>query len=176
MNLNIRRYKVEGTRKLSNFFWAIFILIGSIGFCLIGFLSYFKQFTIMNFISFFPQGIIMIFYGIIGSFFSLYLWLIILWNIGSGFNEFNKSTKIIRIFRWGFPGTSRRINLYFKFSEITGIRLEKKIGLNRIQSLYLQIKNKTEIPLIKLGSIYTYALLEKQAADLAKFLNITITI
>nr|QHD45164.1 photosystem I assembly protein Ycf4 [Codium fragile] len=176
MNSNIRRYKVEGTRKLSNYFWAIFIGIGSSFFFLIGLVSSNSNSIISNNISFFPQGIIMSFYGLIGILFSLYLWLTILWSIGSGFNEFNRKKKMIRIFRWGFPGKNRRINLYYKFEEIKAIKLEKKIGLNTIQSLYLQIINKKEIPLFKLGYSATYELLEKQAADLAKFLNVSLII
>nr|YP_009519252.1 photosystem I assembly protein Ycf4 [Codium arabicum]AYC65223.1 photosystem I assembly protein Ycf4 [Codium arabicum] len=175
MNLNIRRYKIVGTRTLSNYFWALCIFLGSSILFFLGFLSSQTQFFISNVISFFPQGLIMSFYGLIGLFFSIYLNLILFWNIGSGFNEFNKVQRSIRIFRWGFPGKSRRINLYFKFNEIKSLRLERKFSFNTVQSLYLQFKNKTEIPLIQMESKTTYELFEKQAADLAKFLNVTLT-
>lgn len=175
MNLKIRRYKVEGTRNLGNYFWTFFILFGSILLFYLGFFRSRTPFSVLNLIPFFPQGLIMSFYGFIGFMFSVYLGFNLLWNIGSGFNEFNKSQQIIRIFRWGFPGKSRRIDLYYEFSEIQSLRLERKSGFFPIQNLYLQMKNKTEIPLFKLESITTYELFERQSADLAKFLNVTLS-
>ena len=36
-----------------------------------------------------------------------------MWQIGSGFNEFNKKDGLIRVFRWGYPGKNRRIDLVY---------------------------------------------------------------
>ena len=49
----------------------------------------------------------MCFYGTLGLLLGLYIGLIILWDLGEGFNEFNLETGQVRIFRWGFPGKNR---------------------------------------------------------------------
>jgi hypothetical protein len=53
----------------------------------------------------------MCFYGSLGFLLSIYWWFLIFWNVGGGFNEFNKKEGFIRIFRWGYPGKNRKIDL-----------------------------------------------------------------
>nr|YP_009330374.1 photosystem I assembly protein Ycf4 [Lambia antarctica]ANN39066.1 photosystem I assembly protein Ycf4 [Lambia antarctica] len=175
----IRRYKIIGARRFSNYWWASIICAGSLAFLLTGIASYINS-TILIFgsenIQFVPQGLVMSFYGLLGVIFSLYLWLTIFWSVGSGFNEFNNDQKTVRIFRWGFPGKNRRINLYYNFNEIEGIRVEVKQGLNPRRNIYLQIRGKREIPLTRIGQPLTYEEIEKKAADLAKFLNVSLTL
>jgi hypothetical protein len=43
----------------------------------------------------------MSFYGVAGSLLATYLWLTINWDVGAGYNEFNKEEGIMRIFRYG---------------------------------------------------------------------------
>uniref|UniRef100_A0A453FGS8 Photosystem I assembly protein Ycf4 n=2 Tax=Aegilops tauschii subsp. strangulata TaxID=200361 RepID=A0A453FGS8_AEGTS len=43
----------------------------------------------------------MSFYGIAGLFISSYLWCTILWNVGSGYDRFDRKEGIVCIFRWG---------------------------------------------------------------------------
>ena len=177
-NLFIRRYIIIGSRRISNYIWAFFILLGSIGFLITGLSSYFDNNYLFIFnsknIVFFPQGLIMCFYGLLGLIFSLYLWLTILWSIGGGFNEFNKIEGIIRIFRWGFPGKNRRILLEYKIQDVESIRIELKQGLNPRRMIYLQIKGKKEIPLTRVGQPLTLEEIEMQASDLAKFLQVSL--
>ena len=116
----------------------------------------------------------MCFYGLLGIIFSIYLWLTIFWSVGSGFNEFDDDQQKVRIFRWGFPGKNRRINLYYNFNEIEGIKVEVKQGLNPKRNIYLQIRGKREIPLTRIGQPLTYEQIEKKAADLAKFLKVSL--
>ena len=112
------RYEVAGARRLSNYIWGIILSVGGISFFLTGLSAYFNQALIpfVNFstIQFFPQGLVMCFYGILGSLLGVYIWLIVLWNLGQGFNEFNLETGQVRIFRWGFPGKNRRIDLQYR--------------------------------------------------------------
>src|SRR5688572_24734436 len=101
----IRRYIVVGSRRFSNYWWASIIFLGAFGFLLTGLSSY-LQLDLFPFIQskdilFFPQGLVMCFYGILGLFFSIFLWLTLFWSVGGGFNEFNKKDGIVRIFRWG---------------------------------------------------------------------------
>lgn len=176
-NQQIRRYTVIGSRRISNYIWAFFIFFGSISFLIIGISSYFNEgFFIFNSknIVFFPQGLIMCFYGLLGLIFSLYLWLTILWSVGSGFNEFNKIDGNIQIFRWGFPGKNRRIRLIYPIDQVESIKIELKQGLNPKRTIYLQIRGKKEIPLTRIGQPLTLEEIELQAAELAKFLQVSL--
>ncbi|KAG6539897.1 hypothetical protein Mapa_018736 [Marchantia paleacea] len=49
-------------------------------------------------ILFIPQGIVMCFYGIAGLFISFYLWCTICWNVGSGYNKFDKQKEYFLFF------------------------------------------------------------------------------
>lgn len=84
--------------KISNIFSALIIFLGSLGLLLVAISSYlgmdlflFSE-EISNF-PFIPQGATMAFYGIGGLFISFYLWWILLWNIGGGFDIFDKKIK-----------------------------------------------------------------------------------
>ena len=111
----IRRYMIIGERRISNYWWAIVVSIGSLGFLLTGVTSYFalsaNEGTLFNSqaVPFFPQGLLMSFYGSLGILLSLYWWFLIFWNVGGGFNEFNKKDGFIRIFRWGYPGKIEKL-------------------------------------------------------------------
>ncbi|GFP86421.1 photosystem i assembly protein ycf4 [Phtheirospermum japonicum] len=59
---------ITGSRKLSNFCWALIVFLGSLGFLLVGTSSYLGK-NLISFVPpqqiiFFPQGIVMSFYGI----------------------------------------------------------------------------------------------------------------
>ena len=165
------RENVIGSRRFSNYWWASIIMSGSLGFLFVGFSSFFQTTTD---ILFFPQGLVMSFYGLIGLLLSLYLWLIIFWDIGQGYNEFNKKSGQMKLFRWGFPGKNRRIQLIYPINEIEAIRIEFKEGLNPRRTLYVKMKGKIEIPLTRIGQPLTLEEIEKKAADLASFLQVSI--
>ena len=192
----LRRYVIVGSRRASNYWWASIILLGGFGFLLTGVSSYFK-YDFLPFINskdilFFPQGLVMCFYGILAFFFSCYLWLTLFWGVGGGFNEFNKKQGIVRIFRWGFPGKNRRIDLSYDIKDIEAIRVEMKEGFNPKRILYIrvrgntspfssstksttnQLQNKRDIPLTRIGQPTTLEDVEKQGAELAKFLQVSL--
>lgn len=102
-------------------------------------------------IVFFPQGLVMSFYGVAGLTLALYLWLVIAWDVGAGFNEFNKSSGTARIFRFGFPGKDRRISLVTPLSDVRAVRVEVKEGLNPRRVLYVCLKGRQDIPLTRIG-------------------------
>lgn len=95
-------------------------------------------------------------------------------SVGGGFNEFNKKEGIVRIFRWGFPGKNRRIDLVYYIKDIEAIRVELKDGLNPRRTIYLRVKGKRDIPLTRIGQPMTLEEIEKQAAELAKFLQVSL--
>lgn len=171
----IRRYIIPGSRTISNYWWAIVTLLGGAGFFFTGLASYFQRSLFSTqIIAFFPQGLVMSFYGILGMCFGLYLWFTLFWRIGSGFNEFNKQTNQVRIFRWGFPGKNRRIDLRYELSDVQAIRVDIQEGLTPKRAIYLALKDKGAIPLLRVTVPCPVEEIELQAADLAKFLQVSL--
>lgn len=170
----VLRQEIVGARRFSNYCYATIVTIGATGFLLAGLSSYLKvnllPFANPTQLLFVPQGIVMGFYGVAGILLALYLWLVILWNVGSGFNEFNKETNQVQIFRWGYPGKNRRIELKATLDEIQAVRAEIKEGLNPRRALYLRIKGRRDIPLTRVGEPISLSELENQGATLARFL------
>jgi hypothetical protein len=191
----IRRYMIIGERRISNYCWAFIISLGSIGFLLTGISSYFSTFLKENIelvgssllgsldeqnleittrIAFFPQGLVMSFYGSLGILLSLYWWFLIFWNVGSGFNEFNKKEGFIRVFRWGYPGKNRKIDLSYSLKDVEAIKVELKQGLDPQRTIYLRLKGNREIPITGIGQPLTLKDIEKQASELANFLQVSL--
>lgn len=171
---------IAGSRKTSNFCWAFILFLGSLGFFLVGISSYLGRNLISLFpspqIIFFPQGIVMSFYGIAGLFISSYLWCTILWNVGSGYDRFDRKEGIVCIFRWGFPGKNRRILLQFLMKDIQSIRIEVKEGIYARRVLYMEIRGHGTIPLTRTDENLTPREIEQKAAELAYFLRVPIEV
>lgn len=171
------RREILGARRPSNYFWAGVTAIGGIGFFLSG-ISSFLQTNLLPFsdlpaqLVFFPQGIAMGFYGSAALLLCTYLCLIIVWNVGSGYNEFDKRANEARIFRRGFPGKNRTIDFRYPLKDVLAVRAEIKEGLNPKRALYLKVKGKGDIPLTRVGQPISLADLENQGAELARFLQV----
>ena len=169
----IYRYTVLGSRKFSNFFIAMVVFLGSLAFLKTSISSYIylnnpvlKGLNVD--ISFFPQGLVMGFYSILGLIFAIYSLLTFFFNIGFGFNEFNKKEKIIRLFRWGFPGKNRRIEACYSLNDVKSIKISPNVNKN----IYLSLKGDIDVILIRDGFLSSFSLVEKQAIDIASFLGI----
>ncbi|YP_003933971.1 photosystem I assembly protein ycf4 (chloroplast) [Eucalyptus grandis] len=171
---------IVGSRKISNFCWAFILFLGSLGFVLVGSSSYLGKNLISlvpsQQILFFPQGIVMSFYGIAGLFISSYLWCTISWNVGSGYDRFDRKEGIVCIFRWGFPGKNRRIFLRFRMKDIQSIRIEVKEGISARRVLYMEIKGQGAVPLTRTDENLTPREIEQKAAELAYFLRVPIEV
>ena len=182
----IRRYIIVGERRLSNYWWAIVIFLGSCGFLTTGICSYLgipNWLSLINIgsteesnliLPFFPQGLLMSFYGSLGFLLTIYWSLLIFWNVGGGFNEFNKKDGFVRIFRWGYPGKNRKIDLSYALKDVEAIRVELKQGIDAQRTIYLRLKGKREIPLTGIGQPLTLKEIEKQASELANFLQVSL--
>jgi hypothetical protein len=170
------RQTIVGARRLSNIFWATIISLGATGFLLAGLSSYLKvnllPFADPTQLIFIPQGAAMSFYGLAGVLLASYLWFIVATNVGGGYNEFSRDTGNATVFRWGFPGKNRRIELTHKLEEVQSVRVDIKEGLNPKRALYLKIRGKGEIPLTRVGQPLPLADLENQGAELARFLGV----
>jgi hypothetical protein len=171
------RQTIPGSRRPSNYFWAVVVTGGATGFLLSGISSY-TQVNLLPFsdptqLEFLPQGAVMGFYGIAGLLLALYLWLTLVLNIGGGYNEFNRETGKGKIFRWGFPGKNRRIEVECNLEDIQSVRIEVKEGLNPKRALYLKVKGMRDIPLTPAGGEpMRLSDLENRGAELARFLGV----
>ena len=176
MQEDIRQDAIIGSRRFSNYFWGAFLALGGICFLLAGLSSYFKinllPFANPTELAFIPQGIVMMFYGTLSLSLSLYTGATLLWDIGSGYNEYNKLENLVKIVRKGFPGKNREILLTYPLTSIQSIGIKISEGLNPQRSIYLCLKDERKIPLTPVQQPDSISNLEKQATDLAKFLDL----
>ena len=176
MQNEIRQDKIVGSRRFSNYFWSFFLFFGGLGFLLAGISSYFKinllPFANPTELVFIPQGLVMMFYGTLSLGISIYTTITILLDIGSGYNEYNKLEKLIKIVRRGFPGKNREILLTYPLSNVRAIGIKITEGLNPTRSIYLCLKDERNIPLSPVQEPTAISKLEEEAADLAKFLDL----
>ncbi len=170
------RQQVLGSRRFSNYWWATIVSGGATGFFLAGLSSYTKVNLLpigdATQLIFIPQGVAMGFYGVAGLLLALYLWLVVLLDVGGGYNEFNKETGMVKIFRWGFPGKNRRIEFSCRTQDVQSIRVDIKEGLNPRRALYLRVKDRRDVPLTRVGQPLSLTELENQGAELARFLAV----
>jgi hypothetical protein len=172
----IRQDNIVGSRRFSNFFWTFFLSIGGLIFLLAGISSYLKinllPFTNTTELVFIPQGIVMMFYGTLSLGLSIYIAVTLFWDIGGGYNEYNKTENIVKIVRKGFPGKNREILLTYPLINIRSIGIKISEGLNPQRTLYLCLKDERKIPLTPVQQPNSISDLEDQASDLAKFLDL----
>ncbi|MDJ0843480.1 MAG: photosystem I assembly protein Ycf4 [Crocosphaera sp.] len=172
----IFRQDVLGSRRFSNYWWAAVSSIGGIGFLLAGISSYLQTNLLIvsdtSSLQFFPQGVALLFYGIAGSLLAFYQWFMVILNVGGGYNEFNKETNKVTIFRWGFPGKNRRVELICPLEDVQAVKADIQEGLNTKRKLYLRVKQKRDVPLTRVGQPLSLSQLENEGAELASFLGV----
>nr|AWH09997.1 photosystem I assembly protein ycf4 [Asclepias tuberosa subsp. rolfsii]AWH10076.1 photosystem I assembly protein ycf4 [Asclepias tuberosa subsp. tuberosa] len=168
------------SRTISNFFWAFILFLGSLGFVLVGTSSYLGRNLIPFFpceeIIFFQQGSVMFFYGIAGLFISFYLWCTIFWNVGSGYDRFDKKKGIVCSFRWGFPGKNRRIFRRFLIKDILAIIIKVQEDNYKRGVVYMDIRGQGAIPLTRLDENLTSLQTAQKAGELSNFLRVPIEV
>jgi len=175
------RFEVAGSRRLSSYLTASALTIGGLGFFLAG-LSIWLQHNLLPFTDlmgnqqfrFYPQGATLLAYGTLGSLFALYYWLTIALNVGAGYNEFDKQSGKVTIYRSGFLGKNRHINIQYPLNLILGIKVVLKEGVNPRRLIYLKLKGKNDIRLSGVDQPAQLTVLEEQAAALAQFLGVGI--
>jgi len=172
----VLRQPILGSRRFSNYWWATVVSIGATGFALAGLSSYLKVNLLPvsdpTQLVFVPQGLAMSFYGVAGLLLASYLWLVTIADVGGGYNEFNQETGTVQIFRWGFPGKNRRIEIICPISDVQAVRVDLREGLNPRRALYLRLKGRNDIPLTRVGEPLPLSELENQGAELARFLGV----
>ena len=178
MNDLIVKEEIIGARNKNNIFISLILFFAGLGFFLTGLSTYFQvnliQVTDTSQIPFLPQGIVMLFYGTGALGISIYLLLTIIWNVGSGYNEFSKEEELIRIVRIGFPGENQKIFLSYDFKNIKSLKFLIKQGLNPRCNILLVLKDRREIPLFPAQTLLDPSETEKKAIRLSKFLNVSL--
>ena len=176
MNNNILKDNIIGARNFRSFFIMLILCLAGLGFFLAVLSSYLKINLLIlsdtSEIIFIPQGIAMLFYGTGALGIAIYIFLTIIWNVGSGYNEFSKLENIVRIIRIGFPGKNRTIFLSYEFKNIKNIKFLIKQGLNPRCNILLVLKDKREIPLFPAQFLLNPTEIEKKAIELSNFLDI----
>lgn len=172
----VLKLNVLGSRRLSNYFWAVVVLTGGLGFLLASVSSYTKinliPFSDPTQLLFFPQGLVMGFYGTAALILSSFLIALLVWDVGSGYNEFNRETEKVTIFRLGYPGQNRTVELSYPLSDVQSVRVTLKEGINPKRALSLNLRDRGDIPLTRVGQPISLAELENQGAELARFLEV----
>lgn len=172
----VRYDLILGSRRFSNYIWLIISFLGGIGFFIVGISSYLGlqilPFGNTDSIQFIPQGIVMTFYGMIGILLSLFLLLNIMFNVGGGYNKYDKNIGVVEIFRLGFPTQMKEIYLSYNFKDVRSIKLSIQEGLNPKREIYLCTKDQREIPLTRVGEPLLLSSIEEEAVDLSVFLNV----
>nr|YP_009548242.1 photosystem I assembly protein Ycf4 [Onychium japonicum]AYW14788.1 photosystem I assembly protein Ycf4 [Onychium japonicum] len=169
---------IQGSRTFANSCWAYTLVCGSIGFLLVGVSSCIGEDLIPRLsskqIAFLPQGLVMCFYGIAGLSLGLYLWCTAFWDVGGGYNYFDKREGISSIFRWGFPGKNRRIHIRLVLKDVEAVGLKSQEGFFPSRILYLKVRGRRSIPLTRIGENFILENMEEKAAELARFLRVSI--
>jgi len=175
-NTIVIRENIVGARNINTIVTMIILFFAGLGFFLAGLSSYLNInlliLTDTRTITFIPQGIALLFYGTGAMGIAIYLFLTVIWNIGSGYNEFLKEESIVRIVRLGFPGKNRTIFLSYDFKNIKSLKFLIKQGLNPRCNILLMLKDKREIPLFPAQFLMNPNETEKKAIELSNFLNI----
>jgi len=170
------RFEIPGSRRPSTYLTAIVLTLGGLGFLLAG-LGPFLGINLLPFtntlgLERWPQAATMLFYGVLALLFSAYYWMVIVLDVGSGYNEFDKEQRRVVIFRRGFPGKNRTIEIVHPLDAVLGLRVELKDGLNPRRHLFLKLKGARDLRLSPIGQPPTLAVVEDQASAIARFLNI----
>ena len=171
----ILEQRVIGSNRPSNILVAIAVSIGGLGFLLASTSSYIgKNFLPLgnpSSLVFIPQGLIMGLYGFAAFFLAIYLWTLIYIDFGSGLNTFDKGKNILAISRKGF---FKSITLEIDLKDIKAVKLEVRDGFNARRRITLRVKNRTDIPLSGIGQPRPLVELEKESAQLARFLGVNL--
>lgn len=119
---NLLREDVQEPNKRAKYLLNLIIFLGGSGFLITGISSY-LGYNLISFLDatqiiFFPQGITMCFYGTIGIILSINQTIILAYQVGEGYNEFDKLKNEMKIFRKGFPGKNSDINIIYSLNEI----------------------------------------------------------
>lgn len=119
---NLFKEEIIEPDRVTKFILNTVILSGSLGFFIVGLSSY-LGYNLIFFLNsteilFFPQGITMFLYGTLGLLISINQFLVLYWKVGEGYNEFNKTSGKMTIYRKGFPGKKEDVMITYPLNDI----------------------------------------------------------
>nr|UNJ15648.1 photosystem I assembly protein Ycf4 [Cyanidiaceae sp.] len=175
----IKKDKIAGAKRISNYLLLIVMLVGGIRFFIFGFSSYFtvgSNIALFSYwsdsdIRFIPQGITMVFYGTMAICLGIYTYFSIYYDIGGGYNEFNLISKKVVVFRKGFPGKNRLIKFVFPITHLKSVKVMVRDGINPKYEVFLYTKDQMKIPI---SQVFKLSQLETQASEIARFLGLAV--
>lgn len=180
INKNILFEKIEETDKNIKYLINLVMFLGSVGFTITGISSYLNK-DILSFLEikniiFFPQGLTMLIYGTLGFIFSINQLKILIQEVGEGYNEFNKETGKMTLFRKGTSNDKKSdIKIIYPLNDIESIKIEVKTDLfNTKQRIYICNKNKIELPIFQPDRPLKIKELEEKGIKIASFLRVPI--
>ena len=167
---------IKGSRKISNYIVGGMLTIGGVGFLLASLSSYTGNDLLPlgnpSTLIFVPQGLIMGAYGVLANLLNIYLWYMVFINFGSGYNSFDKSSKVVEIKR---KGLFKDVNVIINFDEIKSVKLDISEGFNPRRRIGLVLKGRRKIlPLSSAGDLKPLLQVEEEGARLAKFLSVNL--
>lgn len=165
--------RVIGSRRLSNLLVAAAVSAGGVGFLLTSASSRLGVNLLPigepASLDWVPQGLVMGLYGIAAVLLSLYLWSVIALDVGAGSNRFDRRSGEARISRRGFRST---IEVTVPLRDIQAVKVEVRDGLSPRRRLALRVQGRRELPLTRVGEPMPLADLEREGAQLARFLGV----
>ena len=122
INSNIIIQEIKESNKIIKNATNLILLVGSLGFLTVGISSFLSSnlvpFLNASRILFFPQGLVMSIYGTLGTLLSINQIIILYYEVGNGYNEFDKRNGTVKIFRKGFPINNKNIEIIFPLEDI----------------------------------------------------------
>jgi hypothetical protein len=164
---------VLGSRRLSNLLVATMVSIGGLGFLLTSASSRLGRDLLPighpAELTWVPQGLVMGLYGVAAVLLALYLWTVIVLDVGAGSNSFDRSSGEAVISRRGFRQT---IAVALPLRDIQAVKVEIREGLSPRRRLALRVQGRRDLPLTRVGEPMPLAELERSGAELARFLGV----
>ncbi len=167
--------RVAGSRRSSNYIVGSMISIGGVGFLLASLSSYLGRDLLPlghpgSFI-FVPQGLIMGLYGIAAFLLALYQWALVVVDFGAGSNLFDKESGKLSVSR---RALFKKINLEIPLKDVKAVKIEVREGINPLRRISLRVQGRKDMPLSGVGQLQPLEELEKEGAELARFLDVNL--
>ena len=99
------------------------------------------------------------------------LWYVIAVNVGGGSNRFDKDAGVVTISRRGFR---KPVLVEIPIKDVKAVKVEVRDGFNARRRVALRIQGRRDMPLTRVGEPLPLAQLEKDGAELARFLGVNL--
>jgi len=165
--------RVVGSRRLSNILVAVAVSLGGTGFLLASASSFLGRDLLPlghpSELIWVQQGLVMGLYSLAAALLATYLWSVIVIDVGAGTNRFDRGAGSLTVRRRGFRGW---IEVAVPLNDILAVKVEVRDGFNPRRRVSLRIQGRRDLPLTRVGEPLPIAELERDGAQLARFLSV----